>query len=137
MVASTGVGSLQPELIMRHLLLAILMLSTPVAGFAADTKTEADQAGTVAKTFINVYVKASMSRSWNSEKWVASCPLVTSNFRLTLKKWFHEKSAGRGNRTLISIPLCPRSLVTFNINDLDKLILPESSLTWHTLGHSV
>ena len=57
---------------MRHLLLSILVLSTPAAGFAADPKTGADQAGTVAKTFLNGYVKASMSRSWDSEKWVAS-----------------------------------------------------------------
>ena len=75
---------------MRHLLLTILMLSTPVAGFAADPKTEADQAGTVAKTFLNGYVKASMSRSWDSEKWVASSPLVTMNFRRTLKKMISD-----------------------------------------------
>ena len=66
---------------MRHLLLLLFLLASPLAGFGVDTKTDADQAGTVAMTFINGYVKASKARSWNSEKWVASNPLVTENFR--------------------------------------------------------
>jgi len=65
----------------RYFFLLLLLLTSPLAGFGADTKTDADQAGTVAMTFINGYVKASRARSWNPEKWVASNPLVTEKFR--------------------------------------------------------
>jgi hypothetical protein len=65
----------------RYFLLLLFLLTSLLAGFGADTKTNADQAGTVAMTFINGYVKASRARTWNSEKWIASNPLVTENFR--------------------------------------------------------
>jgi len=62
------------------------MLAAPVAGFAADTKTDSDKAGAGALTFINGYVKASNARNWDSVKWVAASPLVTDNFKRTLKQ---------------------------------------------------
>ena len=72
--------TLLPATAMRHFLLHFLFAS-PLAGFGSDTKTDADHAGAVAQTFINSYVKASMSHSWNPDKWVASNPLVTENFK--------------------------------------------------------
>ena len=71
-------------------LFAILMLATALAGNAADTRSEADKAGSVAETFINGYVKASHARNWNSVKWVAASPLATNNFKRTLEKMISD-----------------------------------------------
>lgn len=71
-------------------LFAILMLATTLAGNAADTKGEADKAGSVAQTFINGYVKASHARNWDRIKWVAASPLATNNFKRTLKKMISD-----------------------------------------------
>lgn len=69
---------------MRHLLLVLLLSVTPA--FAADSDANSSQAGAVALAFINGYAKATFARDWNPQKWVATSPLVTDNFKRTLKK---------------------------------------------------
>ena len=49
-------------------LIAIVMLTTALVGNAADTRSEADKAGSVAQTFINGYVHASRARTWDRIK---------------------------------------------------------------------
>jgi len=71
-------------------LIAILILATALAGNAADTRSEADKAGSIAETFINGYVKASRARNWDSVKWVAVSPLATKNFKRTLEKMISD-----------------------------------------------
>lgn len=66
------------------------MLATTLAGTAAETKSEADKAGSAAGAFINGYVKASGDRNWDSVKWVAASPLATENFKRTLKKMISD-----------------------------------------------
>jgi len=69
---------------MRNLLLVLLLLVAPA--FAADSDATNSQAGAVALAFINGYAKATFARDWNPQKWVATSPLVTDNFKRTLKK---------------------------------------------------
>jgi len=93
-------------------LFAILMLATTLAGNAADKKSEADKAGSVAQTFINGYVNASRARDWDSVKWVAASPLATNNFKRTLKKMIsdgfkRDPEVGLGADPVIDGQDCP------------------------------
>jgi len=95
---------------MRHLPLVFLLLVAPA--FAAASDANNSQAGTVALAFINGYAKATFSRDWNPQKWVATSPLVTDNFKRTLKQMIadgfrEDPELGLGADPVIDGQDCP------------------------------
>ncbi|MFZ4780089.1 MAG: hypothetical protein ACOYM3_32440 [Terrimicrobiaceae bacterium] len=75
---------------MRYLLLSILLLAIPSASFAGE-KSQADQAGAVALTFINSYVRATAkSGAISGFKWLEKNPMVTEHFKKSLAKLYAD-----------------------------------------------